>query len=114
MSDDHPLHNRLTGLETSFYKVRDRVVEIDKAVSVHETLLDRYGRDLAETNARIATQFGKIEGTLEAIQLNQEGIKGEQSYRKGAINMLAYGVGLFCTVAAIAVSIWAVMSRFGP
>jgi len=108
-----PDDNSLAKLWDSHNAVRDRVVEIDKVVSVHDTLLERYGRDLADANNRIAAQFGKIESTLEAIQANQEEIKGEQSYRKGAIGMLAWGIGLFCTVASIVVAIWAVTSRLG-
>ena len=111
MPESDPFHTRITGLETSLYKVRDRVVEIDKAVSVHDTLLERYGRDLADTNSRVAAQFGKIEASLESIMGNQEVILKEQSFRKGAINMLAWGIGLFCTVASLAVAVWAVISK---
>ena len=113
MTEDHPLHNRLTGLESNFYKVRDRVVEIDKQVSVHDTLLERYGRDLTDMNARTASQFGKIESTLLTIQQGQDELKSEQNYRRGAYMALAWGIGLFCSVAAIAVAIWGVVSKFG-
>jgi hypothetical protein len=100
-------------LWTSHNKVRDRVVEIDKIVSVHETLHERTAREMSQMNSNISTQFGKIEQTLEKIESNQEALKGEQSYRKGAINMLAWGIGLFCTVASLAIAYWAVTSRLG-
>jgi len=110
MSEDSA---KLQELWVSHHKVRDRVVEIDKTVSVHETLHERHARDIQTMNSTISAQFGKIEQTLEKIESNQEEIKGEQSYRKGALGMLSWGIGLFCTVAAIAVAIWGVTSRLG-
>jgi len=100
-------------LWSSHNKVRDRVVEIDKIVSVHDTLHQRHAREFQQMNSTISAQFGRIEGTLESIEANQESLKGEQNYRKGAVNMLAWGIGLFCTVASIAIAIWAVTSRLG-
>ena len=96
---------------TSHKEVRDRVVEIDKLVSVHSALHERHSREIQQMNTTISSQFGKIEGTLESIQANQGSIIGEQSYRKGAINMLAWGVGMFFTIAGLAVAYWAVTSR---
>jgi len=109
MSDEQSLK----ALWTNHNEVRDRVVEIDKTVAVHGTLHERHSREMSQMNSTISAQFGKIEGTLETIEANQEALKGEQNYRKGAINMLAWGIGLFCTVASIVVAIWAVTSRLG-
>ena len=101
MSDDSPIHSRIAGLENSFYRVRDRVVEIDKEVTVHRSLHDRHSQDIQQLNSTISAQFGKVEAALETIQNNQEAIKGEQSYRRGAFNALSWGIGIFCSVAGV-------------
>lgn len=98
--------NSVSALWDSHHKVRDRVVEIDKLVAVHE-------QNFRELNNTVSVQHGETKGELQGIADTLSKISDEQSYKKGAVNMLGWGIGLFCSMATIVIAFWAVTSRLG-
>jgi len=82
--------------------------DLDKRISLHAVDISRHDKEFNQLKETMNTHYGKIESSLAQLQGSIDEVRGEQSYRRGAINMLGWGIGLFCTVSSIAVAIWAI------